>query len=263
MCIRDRYNGSENFAKGHRWGFFPSIALGYNISEESFFEPLRKVITSMKLRGSWGLVGNDQIGGERFIYMPTINLSGKGFTTGIDQNYGLSGPVYTRYENNSITWEVGEKINLGIDLQLLNSLNIVVDIFRETRRDIFQKKGTIPTYLGTGNTDVFGNLAEMKNQGLDLSIDYNKAFSKDFYMNFKGTFTYAHNEITKYDEAPKYAFQSKVGQSANVSQGYLSNGLFLDEAEIDRYNQQMGSTLGAGDIKYLLSLIHISEPTRP
>ena len=70
-------------------------------------------------------------------------------------------------------------------------------------------------------------------------------------MNFKGTFTYAHNEITKYDEAPKYAFQSKVGQSANVSQGYLSNGLFLDEAEIDRYNQQMGSTLGAGDIKYL------------
>ena len=245
------YNGSENFAKGYRWGFFPSIALGYNISEESFFEPLRKVITSMKLRGSWGLVGNDQIGGERFIYMPTINLSGKGFTTGIDQNYGLSGPVYTRYENNSITWEVGEKINLGIDLQLLNSLNIVVDIFRETRRDIFQKKGTIPTYLGTGNTDVFGNLAEMKNQGLDLSIDYNKAFSKDFYMNFKGTFTYAHNEITKYDEAPKYAFQSKVGQSANVSQGYLSNGLFLDEAEIDRYNQQMGSTLGAGDIKYL------------
>ena len=130
-------------------------------------------------------------------------------------------------------------------------MNIVVDIFRETRRDIFQKKGTIPTYLGTGNTDVFGNLAEMKNQGLDLSIDYNKAFSKDFYMNFKGTFTYAHNEITKYDEAPKYAFQSKVGQSANVSQGYLSNGLFLDEAEIDRYNQQMGSTLGAGDIKYL------------
>ena len=162
----------------------------------------------------------------------------------------MSGPVYTRYENNSITWEVGEKINLGIDLQLLNSLNIVVDIFRETRRDIFQKKGTIPTYLGTGNTDVFGNLAEMKNQGLDLSIDYNKAFSKDFYMNFKGTFTYAHNEITKYDEAPKYAFQSKVGQSANVSQGYLSNGLFLDEAEIDRYNQQMGSTLGAGDLKY-------------
>ncbi len=205
----------------------------------------------MKLRGSWGLVGNDQIGGERFIYMPTIDLSGKGFTTGIDQNYGLNGPVYTRYENNNITWEVGKKINLGVDLQLLNSLNIVVDIFRENRRNIFQKKGTIPTYLGTGSTDVYGNLAEMKNQGFDLSIDYNKAFSKDFYMNFKGTFTYAHNEITKYDEAPKYAFQSKVGQSANVTSGYLSNGLFLDEAEIDRYNQQMGSTLGAGDIKYI------------
>ena len=90
----------------------------------------------------------------------------------------------------------------------------------------------------------------LREQGDNLPAVF-KAFSKDFYMNFKGTFTYAHNEITKYDEAPKYAFQSKVGQSANVSQGYLSNGLFLDEAEIDRYNQQMGSTLGAGDIKYL------------
>lgn len=251
------YNGSENFAKGHRWGFFPSVAVGYNISEENFFTPLRNVINNMKLRASWGLVGNDQIGSERFIYMANLNLEGKGFTTGIDQNYGLSGPVYNRYANNNITWEVGKKINIGIDLQLLNSLNFTLDIFREDRSNIFQEKGTVPTYLGTGTTKIYGNLAEMRNQGLDFSLDYNKQFNKNFYMNFKGTFTYAHNEITKYDESPAYNFQSKVGQSANVASGHLSNGLFLDQAEIDRYNQQMGSTLAPGDIKYLnVSRLH-------
>ena len=244
------YNGSENFAKGHRWGFFPSVAVGYNISEEKFFQSLRRVVSNMKVRASWGLVGNDQIGSERFIYMANINLGGKGFTSGWDQNYSLNGPVYSRYANNNITWEVGEKVNFGLDLQFMNSLNLTVDIFRENRRNIFQEKGTVPTYLGTGNTKIYGNLAEMRNQGLDFSVDYNKQVSKDFYVNFKGTFTYAHNEITKYDEAPAYGFQSKIGQSANVESGYISNGLFLDQAEIDRYNQQMGSTLNAGDIKY-------------
>ena len=245
------YNGSENFAKGHRWGFFPSVAVGYNISEERFFEPLKKVVTNLKLRGSWGLVGNDQIGSDRFIYLSQINLGGIGFTSGWEQDYALNGPTYTRYENNNITWEVGEKINLGIDLQLWKSLNITVDIFREQRRNIFQEKKTIPTYLGTAKTKIFGNLAEMKNQGLDFSIDYNKQFNKDFYMNFKGTFTYAHNEVTKYDESVKYPFQSQVGKSWGLATGYLSNGLFIDDAEIDRYNQQMGSVLGAGDIKYI------------
>ena len=245
------YNGSENFAKGHRWGFFPSIAAGYNISEEEFFRPLSKVISNLKLRASWGLVGNDQIGGDRFIYMEQINLGGKGFTSGWEQDYTLNGPTYTRYANNNITWEVGEKINFGLDIQLFRSLNIAVDVFRENRRDIFQEKATIPTYLGTANTKIFGNLAAMRNQGLDFSIDYNKQFNKDFYMNFKGTFTYAHNEVTQYDESPKYDFQSRIGVSYGVTGGFISNGLFIDAADIERHSQQLGSVLGAGDIKYL------------
>lgn len=167
------YNGSENFAKGHRWGFFPSAAVGYNISEENFFQPLRKIVNNLKLRVTWGLVGNDQIGGDRFIYLSQINLGGKGFTSGWEQDYALNGPSYTRYENTDITWEVGEKVNFGVDLQLLKSLNISVDFFREQRRNIFQEKKTIPTYLGTADTKIFGNLAEMKNQGVDFSVDFN------------------------------------------------------------------------------------------
>lgn len=244
------YNGSENFAKGHRFGLFPSVAVGYNLSEEEFFKPLIKVLSRLKVRASYGLVGNDQIGGDRFIYMSQINLSGIGFTTGLNQNYGLNGPTYTRYANEGITWEVGKKLNIGLDVQLFKSLDMTLDFFRENRHDIFQQRSTIPNYLGTATTKVYGNLAKMKNQGIDLSLSYNKQFNKNFFASFKSTFTYAHNEVVAYDESPAFPFQSKVGVSANVNGGYISDGLFIDQADINNYNQQLGSVLKPGDIKY-------------
>ena len=245
------YNGSENFAKGHRFGLFPSIAAGYNISEESFFKPLKNVVSKLKLRGSWGLVGNDQINGSRFIYMSQIDLGGKGFTTGVNQNVTYNGPVYQRYANENITWEVGEKINFGVDLQLFHSLDLTFDIFRENRRDIFQEKGTTPTYMGTATTKVYGNLAAMRNQGFELAASYNKQFNKNWFVSFKGTFTYAHNEITKYDESPKYPWQSKIGVSANKNAIYIADGLFIDAADIANHQQQLGAAVIPGDIKYI------------
>ena len=245
------YNGSERFSKNNRWGFFPSIAVGYNISEEAFFEPLKNVFSNMKIRASWGLVGNDNIGGARFVYMPTINLTGTGYTTGLDGDITYKGPVYSRYGNPEVTWEVGKKVNVGLDLQLFNSLNLTMDYFHETRTDIFQERGTIPQYLGTAGTKVFGNLAAMKNQGFDFAADFNKKIGKDWFISFKGTFTYAHNEITKYDESPKYAFQSKVGQSANIPSIMISDGLFKDPDDVKNSNQQIGGNLSAGDIKYV------------
>ena len=244
------YNGSENFAKGHRFGLFPSIAVGYLISEEKYFEPYRDAVTRLKLRATYGLVGNDQIGSDRFIYMSQINLGGKGFTTGLNQNYGLNGPTYTRYANEDITWEVGEKINFGVDLQLYKILDVTLNFFRENRRDIFQQRATIPNYLGTADTKIYGNLAKMRNQGVDFAVTLNKQVSKNFFLNFRGTFTYAHNEIVAIDEAPAYPFQSKVGQSANMTSGYLSNGLFIDQNDVENYRQQLGNTLKPGDIKY-------------
>lgn len=244
------YNGSENFAKGHRWGFFPSVAVGYNISEESFFRPLTSVISNMKLRASWGLVGNDNIGTGRFPYLPVVNLGGTGYVTGIDANVAYNGPVYSRYGNKNIKWEVGEKINVGMDVQLFKSLNLTMEYFHENRRDIFQQRGTIPQYLGTSGVQVFGNYAAMKNEGFDFAADFNKQFGKDWFVSFKGTFTYAHNEITEYDEAPKYAFQSKIGQSMNKYGVMVSDGLFTSQEEIDKHNQQIGGNLAPGDIRY-------------
>lgn len=109
------YNGSENFAKGHRFGFFPSIAVGYNISNEKFWQPIKPVISNLKIRGSWGLVGNDATNAGRFAYMEDLVLGGSdSYTTGIRQDTYYSGPSWNRYFNPDLTWEVGEKLIWGL-----------------------------------------------------------------------------------------------------------------------------------------------------
>lgn len=254
------YNGSENFAKGHRWGFFPSIAVGWNISQERFFQPLTDVVSNLKLRASYGLVGNDQLmeNGSlvRFIYMSDITLQHDDvqFVTGDRQQISLKGPMYTRYQNNDLTWEVGEKLNVGMDLQLFNSLNIAMDVFREIRRDIFQKRASIPNYLGTANTSVYGNLAKVKNWGVDLSVDYGKQINKDLAIQFKGTFTFARNKILEYDEAPGLRpALSNIGKKLNTNYGYVANGLYIDYADIaNNATSTLGNiAIAPGDIKYV------------
>ena len=247
------YNGSENFAKGNRFGLFPSVAVGYNISEENFFAPLKKVVSNLKLRASWGLVGNGDIGGERFAYLSNINLKGSNsFTTGINMDKTLSGPIYNRFANNNLTWEVGEKINVGLDMQLFHRFNLSVDVFRENRRDIFQEKATNPNYFGMVGTKIYGNFGAVRNQGVDASVDFGHRFNKNFDLTFKGTFTYAHNEITKYEEAVgKYAHLSKIGYSISQQWGYIADYLFADQADLDNTPPQLvGGTMGPGDIKY-------------
>lgn len=247
------YNGSENFAKGKRFGLFPSVALGYNIAEESYFEPLSDAVQQLKIRGSFGLVGNDQIGDTRFIYLPQITLQAQGYTTGVDMNETHSGPRYNRYANYDLTWEVGEKLNAGIDLRLFNSWNVVFDVFKEHRRNIFQQRGTIPFYLGTGNTTVYGNTGEVKNHGFDASVDYGKQLNKDLAIMLKGTFTFAKNKIVKYDEpaGQQYPNLMNVGRSTDTNFGYIAQGLFIDWAEIaNRPEQKISGNVAPGDIKY-------------
>lgn len=250
------YNGSENFAKGHRFGFFPSIALGYNISNEKFWEPIRPVISNLKIRGSWGLVGNDATGAGRFAYMEDLELGGTdSYTTGIRQDTSYDGPIWNRYFNPDLTWEVGEKINLGVDLQLFNDLNITFDIFKEKRRDIFMtRENSIPQIVGTGDTDITSNNGEMENKGIDFAVDYNKQITKDFFLSFKGTFTFARNKVLKMDEPPylEYPGLSDVGHPLGTYWGYVADGLFKDQNEIDNSpRQDLGYTPLPGDIKYV------------
>ena len=254
MEVNLGYNGSENFSKGNRWGLFPSIALGYNISEETFFTPLKDVVTRMKIRASYGLVGNGEVGGQRFAYLSDVDLTGSpSFTTGIDMNTTLSGPSYRRFTNNELTWEVGKKYNFGIDLMLLNRFNLTFDVFREDRSNIFQTKATIPSYTGVYGTAAYVNSAKVRNQGVDASIDFGHKFNKDFSMTFKGTFTYAHNEILKYEEAiGDYPALSRIGYSTSQQWGYIADHLFADNKEVvNNPSQMLGGTVEAGDIKYI------------
>lgn len=250
------YNGSENFAPGKRFGFFPSIAVGYNISQEKFWKNISPVISNLKLRASWGLVGNDNTGMGRFAYLEDLKTSGNGsFTTGTSQNVTMSGPKYTRYFNENLTWEIGEKWNVGMDLQLFNTLNINFDLFKETRRDIFlSRSNTIPNFIGLNGAAVYGNLGKMENKGIDLALDYNKQVNKDLFISFKGTFTFAHNTILEKDEPDfqKYPNLSQVGYSYGQRLLLLSDGLFKDEASIKNHpTQNLGFSPMPGDIRYI------------
>src|SRR5699024_10235850 len=247
------YNGSENFAEGNRFGFFPSFALGYVVSNESFWKPISSVVNLFKLRGSWGLVGNDNVGGARFAYLPQMNLCGQVFTTGKDQNYRRNGSTSDRFANRNLTWEVGEKLNLGLDLKLYESLDINVDVYREIRRDIFLERSTTPWSFGTAGTSIFGNLGKVKNQGIDVSVDFSHAFSSDLFMALKGTFTYSANEVLKRDEPPytETPNLSSVGHPVNSLLGLDAQRLFIDEAEIEHEPEQLlGGFVMPGDFMY-------------
>ena len=256
------YNGSENFAKNNRFGFFPSIALGYNISQEKFWEPISNVISHFKLRGSYGLVGNDGIN-ERYAYLEDIVLSSDKwkYTTGVNQNVNLQGPVWNRYYNPNLTWEVGKKLNVGFDMQLFHQVNLNFDVFKEIRSKIYmQKVNTLPDFIGTGETKIYENSGKMKNVGFDIALDYNKQITKDFFLSFKGTLTYAHNTILERDEPPfqLYPNLSSVGYSRGQHLVYAVTrlmlihmpnkhwGIFLSRAILNMWINQMQMAIVMG-----------------
>lgn len=248
------YNGTENFHKDQQFGFFPSIALGYSISNEDFFSPLKNVVNELKIRGSYGLVGNDEVAGARFPYMTEVSLgNGPNYKYGENMNTYYSGLTFTRIGNKEAKWEVGYKSNIGIDLELYQSLMLSIDYFNERRTGIFQRPGTIPSTMGFGNIIPYYNLGEVKNSGIDGSFTYNKSFTKNFSMSILGNFVYAHNEIVK-DQYPEqiYPNLSHIGNSVNSIYGLKSNGLFESEEEIKNSPlQQFGGGPKIGDIKYV------------
>jgi TonB-linked SusC/RagA family outer membrane protein len=248
------YNGSENFQDGKRYGFFPSFAIGYNISNESFWKPWRDVVSELKIRGSYGVVGNSSTDG-RFPYLSFVNLTGKGFTFGNEYQTSKSGAVVTRYGADGAQWEKGVKLNVGLDMTLFNSLSVTADFFREKRDGIFMRYRTMTAESGiTGDLIPYANLGKVSNQGLDITLDYNKAMlNNDLILNLKGTFTYAKNTLDDRDE-PTYPenewYRSELGKSLNLKTGLIALGLFKDQADVDASPEQTFSDYGVGDIKY-------------
>ena len=252
------YNGSENFAAGKRFGFFPSVAVGWVISNEPFWKGIKEQVNLFKLRASYGLVGNDVISkdyADRFPYLTTVDM-GQGYDVYIGNNFERKyGPILSVYGNPNATWEESRKLDIGVEIGLFDSLNIIFDWFKEKRSGIFMQRTSLPSTFGMSGITPWANIGKVDNSGVDISVDYNKAFSKDLILSLRGTFTYAHNEIVEMDE-PKYkwAYQYKAGHPINSIQCLIAEGLFRDEEEIaSSPSQDIYATtypIRPGDVKY-------------
>ena len=222
------FNGSENFKSGKRWGFFPSIAAGWMISNEPFMTEQADVFSKLKLRASYGFVGNDQLSGRRFPYLSTINSS-NGYTFGISGDQGYNG--YTEGDFGvDLSWETVRKANVGVEIGLWDAISFQADYFHERREDIFMQRKTIPETSGF-TTNPWANFGIVENQGFESSLEINKSFGKDFFLSVRGNFTYAKNKIIEYDEAEslKQTIRSRTGQSLNQYYGLKAIDLFQEE----------------------------------
>jgi TonB-linked SusC/RagA family outer membrane protein len=252
------YNGAERFAENERFGFFPSGGLGWIVSNEEFMEPLNKIITKLKLKATYGLVGNDAIGDDkiRFFYLSKVSLSdyGKAYRFGYNWLSGriIPGVSISRYADPNITWEISRKTNLGLELNLWNSLELQVDWFLENRSNIMMERADIPTTMGL-QAKPSANIGKASGGGVDMSIDYSKSFTKDIWAMLRGNFTYATSKFVVYEE-PEYSdipWRSHTGQKISQEYGLVAERLFLDEYEVQNSPKQYdGTGYGAGDIKY-------------
>ncbi len=249
------YNGSENFARGHRFGFFPAVAIGWMMSNEKWFQPATKVIDMLKLKASYGKVGNDDIGGQRrWVYESTIVNSGNWYY-GSTGNQGGTGIRIGEVENLNASWEEALKINAGIEFSLFNKIRVQADYFREERSGIFLQRAGLPAIVGV-STIPYVNIGETLNQGFDATVEYTHQVNKDLMLTARGNFTFNRNELLNNDEPDwEYKYQNKIGKpfgSGGSLQpfGLVAIGLFESQEEIDNSPVQNFGEYRVGDIKY-------------
>lgn len=246
------YNGSERFSKNNRWGFFPSGALGWMVSNEEFFEPLKDVFSQFKLKGSYGMSGQDQIGSgkDRFYYLSDVNMNAdRKVNWGTQMSYNPGGVNFNRYANDQIGWETSYKMNVGLEATTTFGLSANMEYFTERRENILLDR-VIPGTMGILPA-VKANLGKAKGHGVDLELNYEKSFNKDWWLTGRGTFTYATSEAVEWEE-PDYSstpWLSKVGKSLGQEWGYIAERLFVDDEEVKNSPIQFGD-YKAGDIKY-------------
>lgn len=273
------YNGSERFHKSHRWGFFPSAGLAWMMSNEKWFKPLTKVVSNLKLRYSYGLVGNDNIGSSsnRFYYLSemSMNNSGLGASFGETRNVSYNGIGVVRYANEAITWEKSYKSNYALELGLFKKLDIIAEYFTEHRTDIFMQRADIPNTMGL-QAAVYGNIGQSRSKGIDIQADYKQAWASGLWASARANFTYSTGKYDVYEE-PTYpeSYRQHAGRSIRQTWGYIAERLFVDDEDAANSPSQaaFGSQYGGGDIKYTdvngdgvitnADMVPIGYPTSP
>ena len=251
------YNGSERFFKDHRFGFFPSAGVAWSLHNEEFLKPLKNVVDKFKIKYTYGLIGNDAIGSatDRFFYLSEVNMNSGSryaqFGRG-DVTYGLNGVLVNRYANSEITWEKSLQQNLGFELGVIKSLTMNVDLFKQKRTNILMNRSFIPETMGLSSA-VRANVGEASSKGIDLSVNFDKQFSNDFWLSAMGNYTFARSRYDVYEEpAYKEFYRSRIGYSINQQWGYIAERLFVDDEEAENSPvQNFNSDVMGGDIKYL------------
>lgn len=249
------YNGSERFAKNNRYGFFPSAGVAWNVHNESFFGDLRSTVNTLKLRATYGLVGNDQIGDskDRFYYLSNVNMNDPTKATSFGENYsyGFNGITVNRYSNDAITWEKSYKTNIGLDARLFNALNITIDIYKEHRKNILMDRAYIPASMGL-SAPIRANVGEAEGKGIDLQLDYSKTLSKKVWIQGRGTFTLAMSKVLVNEEPayPGQPWRSHIGYPLSQNWGLIAERLFVDDKEVASSPTQNFGEVRGGDIKY-------------
>ena len=263
--------GSENFASGHRWGIFPAVGAAWYISHEKFMEPLENILSKLKLRASFGITGNDEIGSSsRFPYREALSTGGPGYNMGLTPgvNGDVTGAVGAGiieqdFATPNLTWERERKVNVGVDLGLFRgSIDLIVDWFHNRRNNILLRRKTIPSAAGFRNSP-WQNFGVTTNTGFDASLILKKQIGQVF-ASVRGNLTYAKNRVEEYDEVPQvYQYQAYTGQSIGQPFVYVAEGLYTpddfdivenaDGSKTYTLKEGMpnpGTQVAPGDIKY-------------
>jgi TonB-linked SusC/RagA family outer membrane protein len=244
------YNGSDRFKAQNRFGFFPAVSAGWNISEEPFFKDNISFINYFKIRGSYGTVGSDDVGGYRYIYEEVYNRTSYFYYFG-DPATGQSGITPGQLANNDVRWEKERKADIGIDMKLFNSkLEITADYFDHFRYDILAPRGSVPLYTGLSLPPV--NIGKVSNKGVEVELTHRNIIGRDFNYFLKGNFSFAKNIIVFRDEPANAANPLLLTTGRPIGQlyGYSAEGFYYDSADIAKSPQVVGKVVQPGDLKY-------------
>jgi len=241
------YTGSENFKKGQRFGFFPAISFGWVPTQYKYVQESLSWISFFKIRASYGSVGNDRLSDTRFPYLTIVRESG---TPG--WGYHGIGIQEASVGADNLMWERALKRNIGIDANFLKErLRFTIDFFNDKRDGIFQKRENIASYVGLQEMP-FGNVGKMRSYGSDGNISYTHIINSSMDFTIRANYGYATNIIDNWEQAPQpYEYLQRTGYPHKTYRGYISKGLFKDEADvICSPLQSWEKAVLPGDIKY-------------
>ncbi|WP_288152585.1 TonB-dependent receptor [uncultured Prevotella sp.] len=267
-----RADGSSNFAKGHRWGWFPSFSAGWVVTNEKFMEKTRSWLDYLKLRTSWGQNGNENIG--QFMYTGTFAFGSDGlYSFNNDKESGTQGGYPSRLPNPDITWETSEQFDAGFDARFLRQrLNLTFDYYVKTTKDLLL---SVPIPPENGFSSNFQNAGTVENKGIEIALSWRDRIGSDFDYNVGWNLAYNHNEVTKVNNGNHYIKGSpnilsqgtgaisrmEEGEPIGYFYGYKTEGVMQNAADVQAYldkncggkaeNSVQGPSIKPGDLKFV------------